>query len=116
VKRATTTVFTVLGCAGLFIALLAVATTGFGLPENRSESIYFLSDLHTPAPDVKFAEPALQFRAEPACGPTVSCLPVLLPPGGFLIAFAIGPNRDIDLPRHAVDLWHPLPAAPVPIV
>ena len=49
------------------------------------------------------------------CGPTVTCLPVLLLAGSLLFGIAADPDRNIDLPHQLVDLWRSRPMAPVPI-
>ncbi len=109
-------------CASLrlLVVLIALASLGISLHDpqalsgGHSEALALINQAPDDGRDTVAAE---QRRAgNHDCGPTVSCLPVVLPGGDILHVLNLGPDREIDLPRLMVDLWHVLPKAPIPIV
>jgi hypothetical protein len=106
----------------LLVVVVALASLGISLHDPQA-----LSGGHSQAQTLALVDQApkdgrdgatdeRRRAGEQDCGPTVTCLPVLLPHGDMLHVLNLGPERDTDLPRLAVDLWQIRPTAPVPIV
>jgi len=104
----------------LLIVLTALASLGISplapkaMSGDHSEAMALL--YHAPKDGGDAAVIVRRRASEQDCGPTNTCVPVVFHPGGILQALNLGPDREIDLPRLMVDLWHILPTAPIPIV
>jgi hypothetical protein len=111
---------TICGSLRLLVVLTGLASLGISPldPEAQSGGYSEVLALVDHAPEDGREAVAIGRRrvSEQECGPTITCLPVLLHAGDMLNVLNLGPDRDIDLPRLTVDLWHILPTAPVPIV
>jgi hypothetical protein len=109
-------------CASLRLLFILTALVSLGVSSLVPEALpgghtvaLALAD-HAPE-DGREAVVIERHRAsEQECAPTNTCLPKLLHPGAMPVVPDPGSGHDIGLPQLAVDLWHALPTAPVPIV